>query len=201
MKDKTYKQMVITLGCLLLFFVVAGIVSRLTSNPPTNNTPVVEEATIEPENKSEQEIILYPQPEQQTKEEEKEEVDLLWNYTEWDIEILATIIYQEAGGDSSSDETRIMVGNVFMNRVNSDKFPNTFEEVATQPGQYGLESGVRWPERAGNEIEKHAVARAYDCAVRILRGETLLPENVIWQAEFKQGEGVYAYQDGMYFCY
>lgn len=124
-------------------------------------------------------------------------------YTEEEHEILAIIIYQEAGGDMCSDETRMMVGNVFLNRVDSPLFPDTFEEVATGKWQYGrlYETGIKWPDRASLPQEQAAVQRAYDTAERLLEGERVLPKNVIWQAEFTQGDGVYCESDGLYFCY
>jgi hypothetical protein len=123
-------------------------------------------------------------------------------YTDEELETLAIIIYQEAGGDACSDETRSMVGTVVMNRVASDHFPDTIQEVATQERQYGrlYWTGLVWPERANNPGEAHAVQRAYDCARAILEGERALPEDVIWQAEFPQGTEIVAHQDGLYFC-
>lgn len=118
-------------------------------------------------------------------------------------EILAIIIYQEAGGDECSDDTRRKVGSVFLNRVNSPLFPDTFEEVATAEKQYGTLylTGLKWPDRAFNEQEADAVNRAYELAEELLIGGSILPDNVIWQAEFTQGDGIYCYQDGIYFCY
>lgn len=123
-------------------------------------------------------------------------------YSEEDLEMLALVIYQEAGGDACSDETRLMVGNVVLNRVADDRFPDTIEEVLLQERQYGRLhwTGLVWPERASQSVEAHAVQRAYDCAERVLNGERLLPEDVIWQAEFVQGTEVVAQQDGFYFC-
>ena len=123
-------------------------------------------------------------------------------YTDEELEALAIIIYQEAGGDACSDETRSMVGTVVLNRVESDLFPDTIQEVATQKRQYGrlYWTGLVWPERASNPGEAHAVERAYDCARAILEGERALPADVIWQAEFPQGTETVAHQDGLYFC-
>lgn len=123
-------------------------------------------------------------------------------YSEADLEMLALVIYQEAGGDACSDETRLMVGNVVLNRVADERFPDTIEEVLLQERQYGRLhwTGLVWPERANKSVEAHAVERAYKCAERVLNGELLLPEDVIWQAEFKQGTEVVAEQDGFYFC-
>ena len=124
-------------------------------------------------------------------------------YTDEELEILAIIIYQEAGGDGSSDDTRRKVGSVFLNRVNSDRFPNTFYEVATARSQYGTLhwTGIKWPDRASNSREAHAVERAYRIAEELITNGSILPSNVIWQAGFVQGDGIYCYQDGTYFCY
>lgn len=121
-------------------------------------------------------------------------------YTEAELEAVALVIYQEAGGDACTDETRIMVGNVVMNRVADSRFPNTIEEVLLQKAQYGRLhwTGLVWPERAANEPE--AVERAYKCAEMVLNGEKLLPDDCIWQAEFVQGKEVVAHSDGFYFC-
>lgn len=135
-------------------------------------------------------------------EQEEETIDEPL-YTEEELEILALIIYQEAGGDTCSDDTRFKVGNVFLNRVSSSLFPDTFYEVATQERQYGslFWTGIEWPDRHTEPGEQHAVERAYRIAEQLLLGVRVLPDNVIWQAEFPQGDGTYCYQYGTYFCY
>lgn len=125
-------------------------------------------------------------------------------YTEEELEMLALVIFQEAGGDAASDECRQMVGEVVLNRVADHRFPDTIEEVLLQKRQYGRlsETGLVWPARAENPGEVHAVERAYACAEALLSGavEPLLPKDAIWQAEFKQGNEVLAYDSGLYFC-
>ena len=120
-------------------------------------------------------------------------------YTEEELELLACVIYCEAGGDEASDETRRMVGEVVLNRVADPRFPSSILGVLTQKHQYGLfwRTGVVWPSRASREPE--AVERAYACARLVLEGERLLPEDVIFQAEFVQGE-IVASAPGFYFC-
>lgn len=126
------------------------------------------------------------------------------NAMQGDVELLALVIYQEAGGDMCSDETRQMVGEVVLNRVADKRYPNTIEGVILQLGQYGRLhwTGPVWPERAKNPGEKHAVERAYRTAWALLidNVERLLPEDVIYQAEFKQGSEVVAEAAGFYFC-
>lgn len=142
---------------------------------------------------AEVEVVEAPQPEPIADEP---------TYTAEDLEHLALAIYQEAGSDACSDDTRMMVGTVVMNRVADKYFPDTIAEVLTQRSQYGrlYWTGLVWPERASQEIEAHAVQRAYDCAERILNGERALPAGVIYQAEFEQGSETVAHSDGMYFC-
>ena len=123
-------------------------------------------------------------------------------YSAEELEALALVIYQEAGGDNCSDETRLMVGTVVLNRVADDRYPDTIAEVAAEYKQYGrlYWTGLVWPERAGLAQEAHAVKRAYDCATQLLDGYRALPVDVIYQAEFPQGAEVVAQQDGFYFC-
>ena len=124
-------------------------------------------------------------------------------YTDEELEILALIVYQEAGGDRVSDDTRRLVAQVFLNRVNDSRFPDSFYEVATSERQYGrlYWTGIVWPDRASSQAEAHAVERAYKIAKEVLESdEAVCAEGVIFQAEFVQGD-IYAEQDGMYFCF
>lgn len=118
------------------------------------------------------------------------------------LELLARAIYAEAGGDECSDETRIMVGNVILNRMNDPRYPDTMEAVLTQYRQYNTFcwTGIVWKDRASDPDEQDAVERAYRCAERVLTGEKLIPDDVVFQSENIQGTEIVAYQDGIYFC-
>lgn len=142
-------------------------------------------------------FVQTVQPEQYKESAPKEDKA----YTAFDVDMLACAIYQEAGGDACSDETRLMVGCVVMNRVDDDRFPDTMEEVLTGEGQYGrfYWTGVQWPKRADKPAEQHAVIRSIEIAKRVLDGERVLTSDYIWQAEFPQSDD-YIYQDGLYFC-
>ena len=121
-------------------------------------------------------------------------------YTEKELELLACTIYCEAASDSISDETRRMVGEVVLNRVADPRYPDTIEAVLTQRSQYGRFhwTGVVWPSRAAKE--KEAVERAYDCARQVFTEPRLLPEDVVYQAEFSQGTECVVHAPGFYFC-
>ena len=108
-----------------------------------------------------------------------------------ELEMLACVIYQEAGGDKSCNDCRRYVADIVLNRVEHPKFPNTIEGVLTAQNQYGLfhYTGIKWPERAEYDTEKDAVNRAYQIAREVLSGQhsQLYGQGYIWQAKFVQG--------------
>lgn len=119
-----------------------------------------------------------------------------------ELEMLACVIYTEAGGDSCSDLCRMMVADVVWNRMADPRFPDTMKEVLTQEGQYGewYWTGIQWPERASYPNEAEAMARAYDTAKYSLLGfhSDIFEQGYIWEAEFPQGSDVIEL-DGLYF--
>lgn len=112
----------------------------------------------------------------------------------YDVELLALIIYQEAGGDAVCDDCRRRVADVVLNRVADWRFPDSIEGVITQRAQYGrlYWTGIVWPARASLREEQYAVERAYRIAEEVLSGQhsELYGEGWIYQAEFTQGETV-----------
>lgn len=115
-----------------------------------------------------------------------------------DLEYLAIVIFQEAGGDAYCDECRRRVADVVLNRVDSPRYPNNIHDVLTQPYQYGRLhwTGVVWPARAYHETEGESVERAYRIAEEVLSGvhSELYGKGYIYQAEFVQGK------DNIYCC-
>lgn len=117
---------------------------------------------------------------------------------------MAAAIFNEAGGDACTDEHRSLVGYVILNRVNDSRYPDSIREVLEQPGQYeGMEYGIVFSDRYTNPNEQTAVARAYRVAQEVLenRNDIPIPANVVFQAEFEQGVGVYKQIGNTYFCY
>lgn len=127
-----------------------------------------------------------------------EKVSKTNTYSDNDLYYLAAAVCREAGG--VSEEIQLLVANVIINRVNSKLYPNTIYKVLTQYKQYGTmwRDGISFPGWATSEVK----ANCYSVAKRILGGERVCPENVLFQAEFKQGNRIYKYFDeGYYFCY
>lgn len=114
-------------------------------------------------------------------------------YTTEELELLAHLLMAEAGSDYIQDEMIYGVGTVVMNRIDSPKFPDTLQGVIYQPGQYQC----TWD----GGIHKQPTERCYRIAKEILNGYRSMPSNVIWQAEFKQGSGIYTQIQNMIFCY
>ena len=91
------------------------------------------------------------------------------------------------------DEAQIAVASVIMNRVKSDKFPNTIFEVLVQPGQYAfVNDEIIW-----GEPDERAIKNAE----YVYWNGSQISENVLFQAEFLQGSGVWKQIDNQYFCY
>lgn len=114
-------------------------------------------------------------------------------YTEEELELLARVIFAEAGSDWCSDKMQQYTGSVVLNRVASPLFPDTMREVIYQNGQYSV---VR-----SGAINKAPNERAYNCAKFLLENGSVLPSNVIFQSQHRQGDGLYEQVQNMYFCY
>lgn len=186
---------------LSLIFVLSGIIMLRTQVDEPEDTPKEKSVYVQPTPAVHEPVENVVE----TVEDSLVHSDPLLDktYTDEELEILALIVYQEAGGDRVSDDTRRLVAQVFLNRVNDSRFPDSFYEVATAERQYGrlYWTGIVWPDRASSQAEAHAVERAYKIAQEVLESDKpVCPEGVIFQAEFVQGD-IYAQQDGMYFCF
>ena len=195
------KKFVSGMLLLSLIFVLSGAVMFRTQVSEPKNTPAENPVYAQPTPTVHEPVENLVE----TVEDSLVHSDPLLDktYTDEELEILALIVYQEAGGDRVSDDTRRLVAQIFLNRVNDSRFPDSFYEVATAKRQYGrlYWTGIVWPERASSQAEAHAVERAYKIAQEVLESDDpICPEDVIFQAEFVQGD-IYAEQDGMYFCF
>lgn len=179
---------------LILFTLVGTMVwVFIPKDPPQKKELVAEVIAPEYEKADETPSITSPEPETEPEP----------TYTEDELFCMAAAIYNEAGGNSCSDETRTMVGYVILNRVKDERFPNTIREVLEAKKQYGrfYWTGVKFADRSSKPEEQAAVERAYTIAKKVLTEPSTIPETVVFQAEFEQGVGVYKYEDGIYFCY
>ena len=124
-------------------------------------------------------------------------------YTEEEFELLSRLVYAEANvwknyetgcWEYCSDEWQMNVVCVVLNRMHSNKFPNTIKDVIYAPGQY-------YPAYTPGGLDLVPDERAYENVRRVLDGEYSIPENVVFQAQFLQGTGIYQQIGNTYFCY
>lgn len=113
------------------------------------------------------------------------------SYSDDDLYVMTHVMHGEAGGHG--EKLLSYVGSVVLNRVAHKSFPNTIRGVVFQKGQYAC----TWD---GN-YNKTPDALTKRVAIKLLTGGSVLPKNVVYQAGFRQGSGVYAVVDGVYFCY
>ena len=217
--------LILTILLAVIFYVGIGIVKHQANK-------MIQEAQIEAirtrekyeqaisiseENKSQLAALVYAEATPTVLQEDpdiKEAVaDLVIDHhteanvpvNEHDVELLACVIYQEAGGDTCCDMCRRRVADVVLNRVKDPRFKGTtIEEIlidgdpAPQWGLYSV-TGVVWPDKASLPEEQHAVERAYRIAWEVLEGQhSDLTSEYIWCAEFSQGTDVIEC-DGIYF--
>ena len=104
-------------------------------------------------------------------------------YTENDLYVLSHIINAECGDDNCSHEQRVATGSVVLNRVASDLYPDTIEEVVFDPGQYS----PTWDGRYSLEPSEDSV----EVAKMLLEEGSQIPAECVFQAEFPQGTGTW----------
>ena len=117
-----------------------------------------------------------------------------------DLHLLSKIMYAEAGSEWLSDEWKMAVGEVILNRRASSEFPDTIADVIYQRGQYYSKGSIYFQNIMPSE-------RCVRLAMRLLEGERVLNNSsVVFQANFPQGSGVHVqywdkYLGSTYFCY
>lgn len=120
-----------------------------------------------------------------------------WMQEQEALDIVARVVMGEAGGCPWMHQ--VAVAAVVVNRINSPLFPNTAREVVAQPYQYTT-LYLRGFDKTSRQC--------YEAAKKALDGESGVPEDVIWQAEFRQGKEVWWvsvvdtgwYKSTTYFC-
>ena len=111
-----------------------------------------------------------------------------------DRNLLAEVMYHENWHTDKEHLAAYYTGAVVMNRVNGKNWPNTVHDVVYEKGQYAVV-----PYLFTTDIPQEC----YDMATDILlHGTPDVPENVVYQATFKQGHGDWIPPiNGEHFCY
>lgn len=109
-----------------------------------------------------------------------------------DLELLAHLIYSEVGDDG--EEAMYYAGSVVLNRMRNGDYPDDLYSVIYQFGQYE----VTWN---GGLYKEEPSDIAYEVAADLLEEGSILPEGVVYQAEFEQGSDTFKMIGNTYFCY
>ncbi|MDY3014105.1 MAG: cell wall hydrolase [Evtepia sp.] len=130
-----------------------------------------------------------------------------WNlaqYTDEDIRILTTMVYYESG--QTTEQLRQYVAQVALNRVADSRFPDTVKGVITQRGQYS----TRYATVSATQAIPDSYYAVCEASVKqAMMGNVDMPSNVLYQANFSQGKGVWQsvyfnsgwFASTSYFCY
>lgn len=115
-----------------------------------------------------------------------------------DLFNVAHLMQAEAGFTDSTE--RRLTASVLLNRVDSDKFPNSISEVLYQPGQYVTvyDQGPFWTEPTEDcwKDAEELLTQWYEY------GYTDLPADVLYQSRSPLGSGTYLISAwGQYFCF
>lgn len=133
------------------------------------------------------------------KNQQNERIGIKGNLSYDDLFLLSKIIEAEAGSSWLTEEHRLLVASVVINRVNSPEYPNTIYDVIYQEGQYAPAGKKSFDELIPS---RDSVMAAY----KILTEGSIAPPDVVYQANFRQGSGIYhtIYDSKLgttYFCY
>ena len=132
-------------------------------------------------------------------------------YSDEDIRILTTTVFHEAG--HTTEQLRQYVAQVVLNRVEDSRFPDTVKGVITQPGQYSTKYATVEAANAIQATDSKNGTYYYgiceDSVKAAMMGQVEMPSNVLYQANFSQGKGVWKsvyfnsgwYASTSYFCY
>lgn len=109
-----------------------------------------------------------------------------------DYETMAHLIYAEGGGQGET--CMLYIGSVLLNRVESDRFPNTIKECINQPGQYSVKNWY---------MNREPSEEAYFVAEYLLTEGSELPDFVLYQHYRRPvaGTTIYTEINGEVFSY
>ena len=158
-------------------------------------TVVIEELVVEETTEPVAEVASYTYDSSKpTSLDNPYKCDCGYVYTDEDYEYLLKIIVGEA--QNCSYEHQMYVGSVVLNRLHNDKYfsyADCIKDVALAKGQYACFSDGN-ANKTPTDLNK-LVAR------ELLENGSVLPSNVIFQAQFKQGSGTYIQLGNTYFCW
>lgn len=125
--------------------------------------PTTEEVT-EVETETEEVVEIVPE---ETPEVEKK------SYTEDDVNRLAHLIFAEVGSNKNSDMLLYACGQVVLNRVRSNKYPNSIKAVIAQKNVYSTRNSY---------MKRKPTERCFRIARELLEGKKVVGDDCFGQS-------------------
>jgi hypothetical protein len=107
-----------------------------TTTTSTTTTTLTEETTLITQQVTENQTIAIPTETVPVESDSVVEVNSTYPITEYERILLCNIVANESGSDWISIYDKACVVACVINRVNDSRFPNSIEEVLTQPYQF-----------------------------------------------------------------
>ncbi len=114
-----------------------------------------------------------------------------YGYAQSDLDLLAAIVYAEAGDQDFTGQR--LVADVVLNRVRSAAWPNTISGVIYQPGQFSPVTDGGLDRAWGNVTQS-----CYDAASLALAGDHVNTE-VIYFSMYGCANGTFVFQHGCHY--
>ena len=214
------KFLIATLLCMALTVTMVPMAFAADSNYTECMAAIQEQRTIQDQaaeslrKKGYSDSSAYVQAAKSTWNEAQKAIagyQKLAQYSDEDIRILTTTVFHEAG--HTTEQLRQYVAQVVLNRVEDSRFPDTVKGVITQPGQYSTKYATVEAANAIQATDSKNGTYYYgiceDSVKAAMMGQVEMPSNVLYQANFSQGKGVWKsvyfnsgwYASTSYFCY
>lgn len=155
------------MSTVLLIVLATSSEDKPIVSAETETTTYIEETTTtETVSYETLEQVTVGQVEETTTPEIETTTEAISLYSEEDIELLALVMLAEAEGES--EKGRRLVVSVILNRVDSERFPNTIYDVVYQKGQFtsmwnGRTNRVTITDEAREQVRKELESRTnYD---------------------------------------
>ena len=126
------------------------------------------------------------------------------NLTIRDIVDTAYVAYHEVTGWHVWD-VQVQV-RVIINRTNHPGFKDSIYDVINEKKQYACRIPVmerQLKDTPDIKAEEEDLERAFKATLLVFADEMIVdvPANVVWAATSEQGEGIWEYRNGTYYCY
>ncbi len=178
-----------------LFFAVFAAIIITTCAEDASPTPVVASADASAQGSPQLVELIYQQENATTSPEPQEPLPATSRYenislSDEDMVLLAKIVWLEARGESF--EGQQAVAEVVFNRMLSEYFPDTLNEVIYQKGQFSTAGMVHTADPDNTQ---------YLAIEAALNGPNILPLEVVFFATTAENDSVWGTIGGHTFCY